>query len=70
MSRGAILDSPVCLNAGGRYFVDIVFNKQPDSTPSSHILIDSVRKSQEQTVSIQDQQIQEQYRQKCILKHA
>uniref|UniRef100_A0A3Q4B398 Laminin subunit beta 4 n=1 Tax=Mola mola TaxID=94237 RepID=A0A3Q4B398_MOLML len=41
-SRGATLDSPVCLNAGGRYFVDIIFNKQPDGTSSSHILIDSM----------------------------
>lgn len=47
MSRGGILDSPVCLNAGGRYFVDVIFSKQPgsDGTSSSHILIDSVRKS-------------------------
>uniref|UniRef100_A0A3Q3WS10 Laminin, beta 4 n=1 Tax=Mola mola TaxID=94237 RepID=A0A3Q3WS10_MOLML len=42
VSRGATLDSPVCLNAGGRYFVDIIFNKQPDGTSSSHILIDSM----------------------------
>ncbi|XP_051237149.1 laminin subunit beta-4 isoform X1 [Dicentrarchus labrax] len=43
-SRGGVLDSPVCLNAGGRYFVDVVFNKQPesDSSSSSHILIDSM----------------------------
>ncbi|XP_037624636.1 laminin subunit beta-4 [Sebastes umbrosus] len=43
-SRGGVLDSPVCLNAGGRYFVDVVFNKQPESdgSPSSHILIDSM----------------------------
>lgn len=47
MSRGGILDSPVCLNAGGRYFVDVIFNKQPgsDGASSSHILIDSVRES-------------------------
>ncbi|CAB1438278.1 unnamed protein product, partial [Pleuronectes platessa] len=40
-SRGRGLDSSVCLNAGGRYFVDVVFNKQsgPDG---SHILIDSI----------------------------
>lgn len=31
------------MNAGGRYFVDIVFDKQPDGTPSSHVLVDSVR---------------------------
>lgn len=31
------------MNGGGRYFVDIIFDKQPDSTPSSHILVDSVR---------------------------
>uniref|UniRef100_A0A671XUL7 Laminin, beta 4 n=1 Tax=Sparus aurata TaxID=8175 RepID=A0A671XUL7_SPAAU len=45
VSRGAVLDSPVCLNTGGRYFVDIVFNKQPgsDDSSSTHILIDSVR---------------------------
>lgn len=30
------------MNGGGRYFVDVVFDKQPDSTPSSHILVDSV----------------------------
>ncbi|XP_030280431.1 laminin subunit beta-4 [Sparus aurata] len=43
-SRGAVLDSPVCLNTGGRYFVDIVFNKQPgsDDSSSTHILIDSM----------------------------
>lgn len=43
-SRAAILDAAACMNRGGRYFVDVVFNKQPDSTPSSHILVDSVRK--------------------------
>uniref|UniRef100_A0A671XN02 Laminin, beta 4 n=1 Tax=Sparus aurata TaxID=8175 RepID=A0A671XN02_SPAAU len=44
VSRGAVLDSPVCLNTGGRYFVDIVFNKQPgsDDSSSTHILIDSM----------------------------
>lgn len=42
--RGVFLDSPLCLNAGGRYFVDIVFHKQTTSD-GSHILIDSVRKS-------------------------
>lgn len=45
VSRGGVLDSPVCLNAGGRYFVDVIFNKQSDDTSGSHILIDSVRKS-------------------------
>ncbi|KAM7415417.1 hypothetical protein PAMA_019983 [Pampus argenteus] len=40
-SRGSILDPAVCLNAGGRYFVDITFNKQPGSE-GSHILIDSM----------------------------
>lgn len=44
VSRGGILDSAVCLNAGGRYFMDVVFNKQPGSD-GSYILIDSVRKS-------------------------
>ncbi|KAG7273555.1 hypothetical protein CRUP_005744 [Coryphaenoides rupestris] len=43
-SRSAILDEPVCLNAGGRYFVDITFKKEQHSNPqfSSHILIDSI----------------------------
>lgn len=41
--RGAVLDSTICLNEGGRYFVDIIFNKPPDSS-SPHILVDSVRK--------------------------
>ncbi|XP_029289830.1 laminin subunit beta-4 [Cottoperca gobio] len=43
-SRGGILDSPVCLNAGGRYFVDVVFNQQPgsDGSSNSHVLIDSM----------------------------
>ena len=43
--RSAIVDQPVCLNAGGRYFVDITFRKEQTSNPqfSSHILIDSVR---------------------------
>uniref|UniRef100_UPI003AAF4A91 laminin subunit beta-4 n=1 Tax=Centroberyx gerrardi TaxID=166262 RepID=UPI003AAF4A91 len=43
-ARSAILDEPVCLNAGGRYFVDIIFKKQPNSDPrsSSHILVDSM----------------------------
>ncbi|XP_035013706.2 laminin subunit beta-4 isoform X1 [Hippoglossus stenolepis] len=40
-SRGRGLDSSVCLNAGGRYFVDVVFNKQSGSD-GSHILIDSI----------------------------
>ena len=44
-SRSAIVDQPVCLNSGGRYFVDITFRKEQPSNPqfSSHILIDSVR---------------------------
>lgn len=43
-SRGGILDSLVCLNAGGQYFVDVVFLKQPtsDISSSSHIMIDSM----------------------------
>ncbi|CAB1313509.1 unnamed protein product, partial [Coregonus sp. 'balchen'] len=43
-ARVAILDTPVCLNAGGRYYVDITFRKQPNSNPqsSSHTLIDSM----------------------------
>ncbi|XP_071318517.1 laminin subunit beta-4 isoform X2 [Trachinotus anak] len=43
-SRSRILDSAVCLNAGGRYFVDVVFNKQPgsDRSDGSYILIDSM----------------------------
>uniref|UniRef100_A0A672YMI7 Laminin subunit beta-1 n=1 Tax=Sphaeramia orbicularis TaxID=375764 RepID=A0A672YMI7_9TELE len=43
-SRGAVLDSPVCLNTGARYFVDVTFNKRPESdqSTSSHILIDSM----------------------------
>uniref|UniRef100_A0A3Q3M5F7 Laminin subunit beta-4-like n=1 Tax=Labrus bergylta TaxID=56723 RepID=A0A3Q3M5F7_9LABR len=41
--RGGVLDSSVCLNAGGRYFVDVLFNKQPGlDDQSSHILIDSI----------------------------
>ncbi|XP_067447150.1 laminin subunit beta-4 [Thunnus thynnus] len=40
-SRGGVLDSAVCLNAGGRYFVDITLNKQP-GPEGSHILIDSM----------------------------
>lgn len=45
VSRGAVLDTAVCLNAGGRYFVDVIFNKPPgsDGASGSHILIDSVR---------------------------
>lgn len=43
-SRAAVLDAPACMNGGGRYFVDVIFDKQPDSTPSSHILVDSVGK--------------------------
>ncbi|KAK0144068.1 Laminin subunit beta-4 [Merluccius polli] len=43
-SRSAILDQPVCLNAGGRYFVDITFRKEQHSDPkfSSYMLIDSM----------------------------
>ncbi|XP_041795045.1 laminin subunit beta-4 isoform X2 [Chelmon rostratus] len=41
-SRSAVLDSAVCLNAGGRYFIDVIFNKQPSPGGSSHILIDSM----------------------------
>ncbi|XP_056138337.1 laminin subunit beta-4 [Lampris incognitus] len=43
-TRGAVLDAPVCLNTGGRYFVDITFRKQPssDSKSSSHLLVDSM----------------------------
>lgn len=40
-SRGGVLDSPLCLNAGGRYFVDVVFTKQSGSD-GSHILVDSM----------------------------
>ncbi|TNN41538.1 Laminin subunit beta-4 [Liparis tanakae] len=41
-SRWGILDPALCLNAGGQYFVDIVFNKQPGSErPGSHLLVDS-----------------------------
>lgn len=45
VSRGGVLNSAVCLNAGARYFVDVIFNKQPGSD-GSHILIDSVRNVQ------------------------
>ncbi|XP_072291696.1 laminin subunit beta-4 [Eucyclogobius newberryi] len=43
-SRGSVLDSPLCLNSGARYFIDVTFNKSPQSDPdsSSHILIDSL----------------------------
>ncbi|KAF7666905.1 hypothetical protein LDENG_00088500 [Lucifuga dentata] len=43
-ARGSILDRPLCLNAGGQYFVDITFNKHPqsDGSSSSHILVDSM----------------------------
>ncbi|XP_014003610.1 laminin subunit beta-4 isoform X3 [Salmo salar] len=43
-ARVAILDTPVCLNAGRRYYVDITFRKQTNSNPqsSSHTLIDSM----------------------------
>ncbi|XP_033880763.3 laminin subunit beta-4 isoform X1 [Acipenser ruthenus] len=39
-SRIAILDTPVCLDSDGRYFVDIIF-RQPYGT-DSHILVDSI----------------------------
>ncbi|KAM6937856.1 laminin subunit beta-4 [Xenentodon cancila] len=39
--RASILDSPVCLNAGGRYSVEIIFHKQPTSD-SSYMLVDSM----------------------------
>ncbi|XP_041652348.1 laminin subunit beta-4 [Cheilinus undulatus] len=42
-ARGGVLELPVCLNAGGRYLIDIVFSKQPGpDDSSSHILIDSI----------------------------
>ncbi|XP_032363853.1 laminin subunit beta-4 isoform X1 [Etheostoma spectabile] len=43
-SRGRILDSALCLNTGGRYVVNVVFNRHPgsDASSSSHILIDSM----------------------------
>uniref|UniRef100_A0A4W6C4H5 Laminin subunit beta-1 n=1 Tax=Lates calcarifer TaxID=8187 RepID=A0A4W6C4H5_LATCA len=41
VSRGGVLNSAVCLNAGARYFVDVIFNKQAGSD-GSHILIDSM----------------------------
>ncbi|KAG7233023.1 hypothetical protein INR49_007538 [Caranx melampygus] len=46
-SRSSVLDAVVCLNAGGRYFVDIVFNKKPgsdgsDGSDGSYILVDSM----------------------------
>uniref|UniRef100_A0A665UDS4 Laminin subunit beta-1 n=1 Tax=Echeneis naucrates TaxID=173247 RepID=A0A665UDS4_ECHNA len=40
-SRSVLLDPVLCLNAGGHYFVDVVFNKQPGSD-GSYILIDSM----------------------------
>ncbi|XP_067090683.1 laminin subunit beta-4 [Osmerus mordax] len=44
VARVAIIDTPVCLNNGGRYYIDITFAKQPNSDPhsSSHILVDSM----------------------------
>lgn len=43
-ARVAILDTPVCLNKGGRYYIDITFDKQPNVDPQSslHTLIDSM----------------------------
>ncbi|XP_047189486.1 laminin subunit beta-4 isoform X2 [Scophthalmus maximus] len=40
-SRARVLDSAVCLNTGGRYFVDVIFNKQSESD-GSFVLIDSM----------------------------
>ncbi|KAK2842855.1 hypothetical protein Q5P01_013055 [Channa striata] len=40
-SRVSVLDSAVCLNSGGRYYVDIIFKKKSESV-GSHILIDSM----------------------------
>ncbi|KAM9375661.1 laminin subunit beta-4 [Pholidichthys leucotaenia] len=40
-SRGSVMDSSVCLNAGGRYWVDVVFH-EPSGSEGSHILIDSL----------------------------
>ncbi|XP_072241454.1 laminin subunit beta-4 [Leuresthes tenuis] len=40
-SRASILDPQICLNAQGRYFVDIVFRKQ-SGADSSQILVDSM----------------------------
>ncbi|XP_062418892.1 laminin subunit beta-4 isoform X2 [Pungitius pungitius] len=41
-SRG-VLDSPVCLTRGSRYFVDVVFNKHSGSDGfDAHILVDSI----------------------------
>ncbi|XP_061578256.1 laminin subunit beta-4 [Cololabis saira] len=40
-TRASILDSPVCLNAGGRYSAEIRFHKQLTSN-SSYILVDSM----------------------------
>uniref|UniRef100_A0A8D3DT25 Laminin, beta 4 n=1 Tax=Scophthalmus maximus TaxID=52904 RepID=A0A8D3DT25_SCOMX len=39
--RARVLDSAVCLNTGGRYFVDVIFNKQSESD-GSFVLIDSM----------------------------
>ncbi|KAM8891532.1 laminin subunit beta-4 isoform 2-T2 [Spinachia spinachia] len=42
-ARGSVLDSPVCLTRGSRYFVDVVFNKPFGSDGfSGHILVDSM----------------------------
>ncbi|XP_037552180.1 laminin subunit beta-4 [Nematolebias whitei] len=51
-SRLSILDSGICLNAGGHYLVKIIFHKQPGSD-SLHILIDSMGLIQS-TESVQD----------------
>ncbi|XP_053741447.1 laminin subunit beta-4 isoform X1 [Synchiropus splendidus] len=43
-SRLAFLEIPMCLNRGGSYFLDLVFDKdsRAQSPSSSHILVDSV----------------------------
>ncbi|XP_036068153.1 laminin subunit beta-4 isoform X4 [Oryzias melastigma] len=40
-SRAGILDSPVCLNAGALYLVEVLFYSQP-TTEGLHILVDSM----------------------------
>ncbi|XP_078794464.1 laminin subunit beta-4 isoform X3 [Oryzias latipes] len=40
-SRVGILESQVCLNAGGLYLIEVVFNSQP-TTEGLHILVDSM----------------------------
>uniref|UniRef100_A0AAQ4RAZ0 Laminin, beta 2-like n=1 Tax=Gasterosteus aculeatus aculeatus TaxID=481459 RepID=A0AAQ4RAZ0_GASAC len=43
VSRRGVLDSPVCLTRGSRYFVDVVFNKHSGSDGfGAHILVDSM----------------------------